>query len=168
MSGSVRITQHRLPWPHLASPTLLAALPSHNALYRGGPWKIFLRLPGGTAGMSSGRMPGAHCCSGEGPVLRRCPSARSAIHCANYTRVATIRADHGVARDGLHMAQRPLSPGGGRGEVISARYPLGTEDRVDHAAARLGLTRSEFVRRALLGALEVDPETSQEVAAQAS
>jgi hypothetical protein len=66
------------------------------------------------------------------------------------------------------MAQRPLNPEGGKAEKVYARCPRGTNDRVDRLAARMGLSRSEYVRRALDLALAADEQPTKEVAAQAS
>lgn len=64
------------------------------------------------------------------------------------------------------MAQRALTPEGGKGDHVGTRLPRGERDRVDGLARRRGLTRAEFVRAVLLDAVAADEP--QEVAAQAS
>ncbi len=54
------------------------------------------------------------------------------------------------------MAQKPLSPEGGEAAVLRSRVPHADFDRLDRAARRLGLTRSEYVRSALMERLDRD------------
>jgi len=91
-----------------------------------------------------------------GAALAKIPghsaSARAAAKFASVTR----------------MAQRPLNPEGGEAEKVYARCPRGTNDRVDRLAALMGLSRSDYVRRALDLTMEADEQSTREVAAQAS
>jgi hypothetical protein len=64
------------------------------------------------------------------------------------------------------IPQKPLTPGGGPGDLVSAKLPRGSGAAIDRIAHERGITRSEFVRTVLLAAL--DAEIPQEVAAQAS
>jgi Ribbon-helix-helix protein, copG family len=64
------------------------------------------------------------------------------------------------------MAQKPLSPEGGRAPFLRSRVAHADFDRLDRAARRLGLTRSEYVRSALLERL--DRDEAEEATAKAS
>jgi predicted DNA-binding protein len=64
------------------------------------------------------------------------------------------------------MSQRALNSNGGKAEKVFARVPDADIDRLNRLAARQGLTRSEYVRRALEAAIAADE--AQEVAAEAS
>jgi len=64
------------------------------------------------------------------------------------------------------MSMHPLTPEGGRAEKLFGAFPRGSAERIDRVAARHGMSRSEFVRTAVLQLVE--QEESQEVAAEAS
>ena len=64
------------------------------------------------------------------------------------------------------MAQQPLTPEGGESERLYARVPRGEIARIEQAARKRGLTRSEFIRLAL-AQVAYDGE-DQEVTASAS
>lgn len=70
-----------------------------------------------------------------------------------------------MARDGHPM--RRLSPENapGKAEKLYAKFMPGTSARIDELAARKGLNRSEYFRRALAAAIATD---EAEEAAQAS
>lgn len=61
------------------------------------------------------------------------------------------------------MAQRPLTPDGGKAEKLFGAFPRGSAERIDRVAAKHGMSRSELVRIAVLQLVE-----AEEVAAQAS
>ena len=54
------------------------------------------------------------------------------------------------------MGQRPLSSAGGEAQKVYARFPEESIDRLDRLAARKGLTRSEYLRRAIEAAFAAD------------
>jgi uncharacterized protein (DUF1778 family) len=59
------------------------------------------------------------------------------------------------------MAQQPLTPEGGESERLYARVPRGEIARIEQAAKRRGMTRSEFIRLALSQvAYDEDPEVT--------
>lgn len=70
------------------------------------------------------------------------------------------------------MAQQPLAPEGGDSPLIRARIAKRELDEFDQEAARLGITRSEFLRHCLRYGLNhadvVVPRTPVEVDARAS
>ncbi len=79
------------------------------------------------------------------------------------------RAEAQVARVSDVMPvipQKPISPEGGESERLTIRLPRGCEARIDEVARQRGVTRSEYVRTALLALL--DAEAPQEVTTQAS
>ena len=47
------------------------------------------------------------------------------------------------------MAQQPLTPQGGKAEKVYAKVPRGEVARIDQAAKRRGMTRSQFIRLVL-------------------
>ena len=63
------------------------------------------------------------------------------------------------------MAQQPLTPEGGESEKLFTRLPRGEMARIDEAAKKRGLTRSQFVRLILSQAAY---DEDQEVTASAS
>lgn len=63
------------------------------------------------------------------------------------------------------MAQKPLSPEGGRGDLVAARLPRGSGDRIERVARQRGLTRSEYVRSVLQAAIEADEALKEDVRA---
>ncbi len=63
------------------------------------------------------------------------------------------------------MGQQPLTPEGGESERLYARVPRGDIARIDQAAKRRGMTRSELIRLALS---QIAHNEDQEVAASAS
>jgi hypothetical protein len=64
------------------------------------------------------------------------------------------------------MPMPPLTAEGGNAEKLFGAFPRGSAERIDRIAARQGISRSEFIRTAVLQLIE--EEESREVAAQAS
>jgi Ribbon-helix-helix protein, copG family len=60
---------------------------------------------------------------------------------------------------------QPLTPQGGEAEKVYAKVPRGDIARIDQAAQRRGMTRSEFIRLALS---QVAYDEDQGVTASAS
>ncbi len=63
------------------------------------------------------------------------------------------------------MAQKPLTASGGEADVIATRLPRGSRARLDALVERRGLTPGEFMRAAVLAAIE---DAEREVDAKAS
>jgi hypothetical protein len=61
------------------------------------------------------------------------------------------------------MARHPLTPQGGEAEKVYAKVPRGEVARIDQAARRRGMTRSQFIRLVLSQATH-----GEEVTASAS
>ncbi len=64
------------------------------------------------------------------------------------------------------MAQKPLVEGGDGTKTVATRLPLGDRARLDALVERQGRSSAEFVRAAILDALEAAEQ--REVSAKAS